>query len=172
VAPQLEPDLLIWSRRRDDGHGGQRAVAEQITLCQASLGHPVVVALPPLSTFDPQAFGRSEKERAELEQLLRHRRIPVMDLTPVLAAAQKGRGEVLVQEGGRYKVIDQEDGDRVLLEAAATERGLPLEIYQLFERDADVAEALYFDGAHPNAEGFVVYAQALADLVEPYIPAR
>jgi lysophospholipase L1-like esterase len=171
VAPQLETDLLIWSRRRDDGYGGQRGVADQIMQCQGGLRRPVVVALPPLSTFDPLAFERSEDERAEMERLLRHRGIPVIDLTPVLAAAQKGRGEVLVHEGGRFKVIDQEADDRVLLEAAATERGLPAEIYQLFERDADVAEALFFDGAHPNAEGFVVYARAVADLVEPFLPA-
>ncbi len=167
-APTLDPDLLLWTRRPPPGAGAVPGFAREVAGCQLALGAPVVVVLSPLSTFDRRS-ARSAEEAREVASALQPHGIAVHDLTPALLAAQEGRGEVLVEREGRLQVVDQDSG-RVWLDLPAPGRGrLPEEIYALFEREPDVREALFFDGAHPNAEGFAVMAEQVAEWVSPMI---
>ena len=87
---------------------------------------------------------------------------------PALREAGAGRGEVLIQQGQKLAVFDQ-DTKRTWLAASPTPHDLPQEIYALFESEPSVREALFFDDGHPDAEGFKVFAQALVPVVEPLL---
>ncbi|MFN7146386.1 MAG: SGNH/GDSL hydrolase family protein [Myxococcota bacterium] len=161
-AGKLGVDLLLWTRRPPGG--GFDDYATQVTRCATALRVPAIVLLPPVSTFDLHGSGVYRQEQEELSRRLAPRGIPVVDLTDTFRAAREGRGEVLERRGDTLAVVDQETG-RVWLEAAVPQRDLPAEVYTLFEREPDVREALMFDEGHPDAEGFVVFGRAVADLV-------
>ena len=95
----------------------------------------------------------------------------LLDAAPLIAEAQQGRGEVYVEEEGADRVIDQESGE-VWLSGEAPREGLADEVYTLFEEESAVEEALFFDGAHPNAEAFERIAAWLAPQVLPLLPAE
>ena len=93
----------------------------------------------------------------------------VVELTEAFREAQAGRGEILRTEAGLHQVVDQETG-RVWLEVpvpAVGDRRAPGttmddSVYALFESEPEVREALFFDEGHPDAAGFVVFAEAVA----------
>ena len=128
-----------------------------------------MVILSPLSTFDRRSAD-SARETDALKQRLEPI-IPVHDLTPVLHAAQEGEGEILIERQGTLTVFDQESGE-TWLEVPAPRQGLPSTLYDLFENQPEVEEYLFFDGAHPNAEGFDVFAKHVATLVQPLLDSR
>ena len=75
---------------------------------------------------------------------------------------------MLIQRNGKLAVLDQESG-KTWLEAPPSSHDLPAEIYALFEQQAEVREALFFDEGHPDAAGFKVFAEALVPVVEPLL---
>ena len=77
------------------------------------------------------------------------------------------RGEDLVVGEGKLSVVDLESGNNWLTVDAPADGRLPASVGALFEREPEVAEALMYDGGHPNAEGSVVVARLIADLLEP-----
>ena len=97
----------------------------------------------------------------------------VLELTDAFHAAQAGRGEILRHHDGKHQVVDQETG-RVWLEAPVpsdSNEGRPSAamsdaVYALFESEAEVREALFFDEGHPDAEGFQVFAETVAEAWE------
>jgi hypothetical protein len=168
IAPGLQPDLLLWTRRPEGNdpppHAGYVAA---VLDCAAAIGVPVVAVLPPIASFDPHGREVWQAEGAALEAALTPRGVRVVELTPALDAARGNRGEVLAWRDGAWAVVDQETG-RVWRTAPRSPRpGVPPTLLALFEEEPSVREALFFDDGHPDEEGFRVFAEALADAIEP-----
>ena len=81
----------------------------------------------------------------------------MMDLTEVFHEKMPKRGVYLKQEGNRQILLDQESGS-IVVEATATQ-GLAQIISQQFELDHNIKEPLFFDGGHPDSEGFILFAE-------------
>ncbi len=170
IAPALEPDMVIWTRRPPHyGPSPAQDFVKAIQSCGHATGAQMVAVLPPISSFDLRGRRAWREEEAALKQLLDVRGVPVIELTPHFRQAQRGRGEVLELRGGEVAVIDQESGEELLV-APVTQGELPAAVYQLFEDEPEVREALFFDQGHPDAEGFALFAAVVADAIEGALP--
>jgi lysophospholipase L1-like esterase len=165
MAPSYGASGVLFCRRPDfqrpsPFEGYARAVLDS----QAALpGARFHVLLPPVSRFDPFGTISAPTEQRQLAEQLPA--TPVLDLTTAFRDTQGPHGCTLVQGGGRMKVVRMETNE-TLLDAPAAEHDLPQEIYALFERDASVREALFFDSGHPDATGQELFARVVADAVE------
>ena len=168
---KLDVDLLLWNRRPAPAPGLVDRYVDHLRICMQALRAPAIVLLHPLSTFDAKAQRGHAKEVAAVRARLDPQQIPFFDAHPLIAAAQQGRGEIYVEEDGEYRVIDQETGE-VWLSGEAPREGLADAVYTLFEEESAVEEALFFDGAHPNAEAFERIADWLAPQLLPLLPAE
>ena len=160
-APALDVDLVLYCRRPDGREPDPAAhLAAALRRLQEGLGStPVALILPPLSTFDPRGLASDPSERAALRAALPT--LPMFDLTPIFRAALPKPGVILQIEADHQRVL-REPGDQVLLELDAPPSGLAEQITALFEADPTIKEPLFFDGGHPDAEGFSLFADALA----------
>ena len=92
-----------------------------------------------------------------------------LDLTPAFraaipqaAVAQSGQGVVLETTKNTQKVVRVSD-KKVLLEATpADPLHLADDVVAWLDAHPDHAEPLMFDGAHPDAAGFVVFSEQVA----------
>ena len=169
VAPTLGIDVLLWTRRPSGFDvPPYPEYRDALLQCAKVLDAKAVAVLPPISTFDAHGSEVWEQESRALTQELEPRGVVVVELTPAFRAAQAGRGEVLVQAPNQVQVLDQESG-KIWLTAPPKAPDLDPSIYALFEEEDDVREALFFDSGHPDAEGFRVFAAAVADAVEPLL---
>lgn len=169
LAPALEPDVVVWTRRPPHyGPTPAQDFVKAIQSCGRSTGAQMVAVLPPISTFDLRGLRAWQDEEAALKKLLDVRGVPVVELTPHFRQAQEGRGAVLEVRDRQVAVIDQESGEELLV-AAFNNQELPPEVYQLFEDDRGVREALFFDQGHPDEEGFTLFAAVVADAVAPLL---
>jgi hypothetical protein len=167
-AVEMDPDLIIWTRRvHQRGPNPHATYNRAVQACKKATGAPIIVALPPVSTFDLKGSEQWSAEYARMKTDLGDVASAVIELTPIFRAAQAGRGVVLETRGLKLAVVDQTHGIPII-EVPPISRDLPAEIYALFERDSTVREALFFDDGHPDAEGFKVFAEAL---VEPVMAA-
>lgn len=160
----LQPDLVLFTRRPDHGVPDpwgdfQRAVRQ---VQQAARPAPVAVVMPPVSTFDPRGARGWEEERRRVAELVAP--VPVLDLTPAFRKALPRPGVVLEQHGGRQQVV-RLPGAEVVVDVAAPADGLAPQVVAAFEADPDLAEPLFFDGGHPDAAGFVLFADAVAEFI-------
>ena len=125
---------------------------------------PVAVILPPISTFDLRGNQQRPEELRRLKQNLKT--IPWLDLTPAFRAALPKSGVTLSIQGATQQMVDRQN-DTVLVEATAQKSGsLAPEIVSALEHNHDLKEPLMFDGAHPDAEGFVVFAETVAEFIK------
>ena len=69
--------------------------ARAVQRCKNATGAEMIVALPPVSTFDVKGSRIWETERNHLAAAIGKGAGVVMDLTPHFRKAQKGRGEML-----------------------------------------------------------------------------
>ena len=161
AGPSLELDGVVLAERIEAGQTAQsyaRLVRNAMfALPQAKL----MVALPPISRFDP--FGRSirEQEHADLRRAF-DRRTTVIDLTDHLWAAQTETGVDLEIDGVDYTMLRRDTGE-VLYEWGHQGRTLPSEVYALFDNDESIKEPLFFDAGHPDAEGFHPFADGVVE---------
>ena len=124
---------------------------------------PVAVILPPISTFDLRGNQQRPEELRQLKQRLSD--IPWLDLTPAFRAALPKSGVTLSTQGATQQMVDRQS-DTVLVKATTQKSGsLAPEIVSALEDNHDLKEPLMFDGAHPDAEGFVVFAEAVAEFI-------
>jgi lysophospholipase L1-like esterase len=165
MAPAYGAKGVIFCRRPDFRMPNPfEGYARSVSQCRLALPDArFFILLPPISRFDPFGTSQGPTERQQLASLLPD--LPVLDLTDSFRKAQGDRGCTLVQEGGRMKVVRLETGE-TLVDAAAAERDLPQEFYDLFERDHTVRESLFFDSGHPNAPGHEIFAGLVADAIE------
>lgn len=170
---ELSPDLVVFARRPDHGSPDPwGSYQRSVRGIQRAIGPvPLVVILPPVSTFDAMGAPAWQAERDRVRRMLPG--VPVLDLTEAFRAALPRPGVVLdLDTPGMQRVISLPEGETVL-EAAAPERGLAPEVVALFEGDDDLYEPLFFDGGHPTSEGFEVFNAALvAFLQEQGLPRR
>lgn len=171
--PGLEPELVLFTRRphhgvpdpyRDYGQALQR-------VRRAAGGAAVAVILPPVSTFDVMGNRERERELREVRRLAGD--LPVLELTEAFRAALPLPGVILEQAGTSQRVLELPAG-RLLVEAPAPPRGLAPEVVALFEGDPDIAEPLFFDGGHPDAPGFRIFADEVARFLreQGLVPGR
>ncbi|MEC7949061.1 MAG: hypothetical protein VX265_15940 [Myxococcota bacterium] len=172
-AASLAADLVIFARRPDfstpDPWGSYQRSVEIVQRAVAPA--PVLVALPPVSTFDTMGAPRWQQERQRIVRMLP--RIPVLDLTEAFRSALPRPGVVLdLDTPGKQRVMAL-PGDTLLLEVDAPGRGLAPEIVEMFESTEDLYEPLFFDGGHPTSEGFEVFNAALVAFIkEQGLPSR
>jgi hypothetical protein len=164
VGPTLGLDGVLICRRPYPGAGDPSQIyGETVRAVRAALPRAhVVVLLPPVSQFDPHGTRVWRQEESGL--LARLQGTPLLELTPVMRAAQGQRGCRIEVMDGVVTVIRGETGER-LLTGATTEFGLPPEVYALLEADASVREALFFDDGHPDRDGFAALVPAIADRI-------
>lgn len=166
-ARRLEVDRILWVRRVPPPHmGGARSVAEGLQTCASVVSQRPLFLLPPISRFDLHGRQEGAREGGEVTALLGPDWV-AHDLTEPFRAAQGARGEDLTFEGEMLSVVDLESGNTWLTVPASPQGHLPAAVSELFEREPTVAEALMYDGGHPDAEGSIVMARLIADLVEP-----
>lgn len=122
-----------------------------------------MVALPPISRFDIRGRSNVLAERDELTA--RMRGIRILDLTQAVWDAQpQDRGhDLAIEGGGTLIVFERATGVELFRGPQTTQGGLSEGIYRLFEENLDVYEPLMFDAGHPDAEGFIPFAQAIGD---------
>ena len=172
-AAALAPDLVVFARRPDHGSpdpwNGYRRSVQAVQL--AIRPTPLVVILPPVSTFDIKGASGWQAERDRVRGMLPG--VPVLDLTEAFRTALPRPGVVLdMSTPGRQRVL-RLPGAELALEATSPDHGLAPEVVALFESDEDLYEPLFFDGGHPTAEGFEVFNAALvAFLREQGLPQR
>ena len=159
VGPQLDLDMLIWARRGMDS--GTGVFRQHVERCQSALGIPVLVVLHPTSGFDLRALREADREAADLDRVLSN---PVLDLNPLFRQQAAGRGHRLTVVGDEASLLDP--SGQVLASGPRVGDELPAAIYEAFEDDTNIAEALFFDGAHPDVEGNALYATAVADFIQ------
>jgi hypothetical protein len=169
IAPTLQPDVILWTRRPNHQSPAPiQGYAQAVRACQQATGAKILVILPPISTFDLRGNQAWSGERDALSQQLQPAGIGVLELTDIFRKAQAGRGEVLVDQGSQVAVVDQETG-KTWMTAPKAPHDLHPTIYALFEKEPSVREALFFDEGHPDAAGFTVFAQAVAEAVTPLL---
>ena len=162
---QLKPDLVLFTRRPDWGTPNpyqdfQNAVRKVV---QSVPDARVAVVMPPVSTFDPMGAKQHAEEYKRVRQMLGG--TPVLDLTEAFRKALPQPGYIMTLQKGLQRMQDAETG-AVLVEAAAPSHGLATAIVDAFESDNSVREPLFFDGGHPDAEGFELFAREVADWIK------
>ena len=159
----LEPDIILFARRPDWSNPNafqsfQSSIQSiQKSFPQAKLG----LILPPVSTFDPNGVQQAPRERAEIKRRLPN--LPMIDLTPVFLNNMPSKGFKLNLQDGLQTMLSRKDGS--VLAQGSAERGLATEIIQAFEADQSVQEPLFFDGGHPDAEGFILFSDQIAQWI-------
>lgn len=163
IAPSLEPDIVVLVRRPP--RQGAAQVSQMISQCERATGATAFQVLPPVSSFDLRGQLDVRRSAQHFRQLVESG--AVVDLNPVFEAAREGRGETLVARAGELHVVDQETGETWLSVPEPAKGGdIPAAVGQLFDREPEVREALIFDGGHPDAEGSVVFGEALVAAIE------
>lgn len=160
VGTQLELDLLVWARR--GGESGTGIYRQHLLACQRVLDIPVVVVLHPTSAFDLKALREADREAQDLARLLVG--VPLLDLNPLFRERVGGREHSLLLEGPRASLLSPSGA--VVASGQVQGDELPQAIYQAFEEDSSIREALFIDGAHADVEGNLLYASGVADFLE------
>lgn len=160
-APELEPDIIIWTRRvHQQGPNPHGTYNQGVKACKKGTGADIIVALPPVSTFDVRGSQNWANEHKRIESDLGSTASAIVELTPIFRNAQAGRGVALETRGLKLAVVDQKTGNPII-EVPPQHRDLPNEIYALFENNPQFREPLFFDDGHPDEDGFKVFAEAL-----------
>ena len=80
----------------------------------------------------------------------------MLDLTTSFHKNMPQSGVYLKQEGNRQIMINRQDGS---IRMEATHKGgLSPVLSAAFDKDHSIKEPLFFDGGHPDKEGFILFA--------------
>ena len=167
IAPRYGVSGVVFSRRvAFNGPHPIQGYADAVRTGQRGLPNArFQIILPPISRFDAGSLTANPAgEGGLIRQQLPD--IPLLDLTDTFRAAQGERGFGLKATAtGKLALVNLSSGE-VLVEATADGRDLPWAICEALDEDDSLREPLMFDTGHPDAEGFVVYARAVADQLE------
>ncbi len=184
---RLDPDLILFNVRpayRDPQGSAQVLVQGVDVLKRAAPQARIGVVMPPLSTFDlqtpdilmeyPQLGWGGEGDgqpAAEADARATARAlspIPLLDLTPAFRDAQfryQPAGDevaVLLQRSRSRQRLVRLPSRTLLVEAPAARDGIAHQILRAFDADASLHEPLFYDGGHPDADGYALYAREVA----------
>ena len=163
---QSNPDLILIAMRPNWMMPGpiERYVQTMKSIQDEVRPIPIGIILPPIASFDPTGRQRSENEVRQIRRRLPQ--IPILDLTPVFEANMPANGVQLKMNQSEQLVVDRASGAVVVRGVAPTpgpdQPSLAPEIIALFEENTDIREPLFFDGGHPDKDGFVVFATEVA----------
>ncbi len=124
---------------------------------------------PTFSTFF--GFDDGLLYNAALVEVADERGIAYLDTTTAFREVEAREGLTLELDDGVQRVVQHgPGGDDVLLKVRYTDEAnqqrVAPEVYELFDRDHDVAQKLFIDGNHPNVEGHQLLAELLADALD------
>ncbi len=119
----------------------------------------LAIILPPISTFDPLGVRESANEAKQLRDALQGR--PILELTDAFRERQKGPGVVMETDGSTQRMVRLPNRELVA-EGSGSGDHLAPEIIAAFEEDHTLVEPLFFDGGHPDAKGYKLFAEQVA----------
>ena len=161
----LQPDLILLARRPD--HNIQNpydAFQNAITAIVNMNIAPVGLILPPLSTFDVRGNKDLQRETSEIAKRIT---IPMLELTAVFRNHSEQSGVVLQERANLQEMINIRDRTIIAVGQAPQLRPgispLASEIVDAFEQYPSLKEPLFFDGGHPDKQGFVLFSKEVAD---------
>ena len=159
----VKPDLVLlamrpnWMTPNALQSYAQTAKKLQANVKPAKFG----LILPPLASFDPKGRAQEKQELASIKRSIG--KIPLLDLTPIFDQNLPNTGVKLVQEGSLQKMVSRTDGTIITQgQRPQPPQALAAEIIKEFEENLTTKEPLFFDGGHPDAEGFVIFSEALS----------
>ena len=160
-ARRLDADLVLFCQRPEPGPDGPSDgwATELKGMVRAVAPIKVGVVLPPVGTFDP--IGSRVWKVGSYVAKEKLAPLPVLELTGVFRAALPlpgVRGELTPE----VQRVLRMPGGEVLLSASAPAEGLAAEVIALFENDPKIREPLFFDGGHPDEQGYELFARTVA----------
>ena len=161
---ELRPDLVLVARRPDWMEPNPlNNYRDALNRIQRSAGQAQVgLILPPISSFDVK--GRS-MAKYELEEISKRWKGPLLDLTATFEQKKGTSGVDLKLVAGEQILIDRtSNSELVRCKSPPDIPGTPslcAEIVSTFESDSSIKEPLFFDGGHPDKEGFAHFAKAV-----------
>ena len=162
-------ETVLFARRIDWGQPNPwesyfKAIQDSIN---ATANAKFVLVLPPISTFDPRGLLNQKEELQKLKK--RFPDLPILELTPAFRKAAPPKGIRLAIEGPEQRLIDNQSNQTILsAKSPPIQPGSPAlasEITDYFEAHPSISEPLFFDGGHPTAEGFQVFASEVHDFL-------
>lgn len=168
-ARTLDADLVLftWGPAADDDNL-KRYLRRMKRTVRAIAPVKMGWVIPPAGTFDPLAVVNARDLYPRVPRMAPF--IPVFDTTPAFAAARRRTGVVGDFTNGRHRMIRLSD-NKVLVDVKEPpvhpEYGVLLApaILAAFESSPAIKEPLFFDQGHPDAQGFTVFAKAVASWV-------
>lgn len=164
----LEPDIVLIAMRPNwMSPNPLQSYVQTMQRIQRKLqknGIQFGLILPPLASFDPMGRSNNSRELQLIQQQLKE--VPLLDLTPIFDANLPNKGVYLRIENGVQQMVER-TSDVILAEGSQPKppQSLANEIVAYFENHPDVQEPLFFDGGHPDAEGFVLFGEAVASWI-------
>jgi hypothetical protein len=152
LAAQLKPDLVVLAKRPRPGSDDVRHLCEGARRLGSTRS---AIVFHPVSTFDVGETGASPPVPPDCAA-------PTLDLTAAFRAALPLPGVVLERQGAEQVVLRLPARTELLRVRPKDPRQLADEVVQAFEADRSVNEPLFYDGGHPDAAGFVLYADTVA----------
>ena len=164
-ARRLDADLVLFAQRPEPGPDGpgDNWAAELSGAAAHIAPIKMGVVLPPVGTFDPVGSRIWQTEQRVATKKLAP--LPVLELTGIFRAALPLPG-VRGDLGQHVQRVLRMPGGEVLLSVPAPADGLSPKIIELFENDAKIREPLFFDGGHPDEQGYRLFAVAVARWVK------
>lgn len=162
----VQPDLVLLAMRPNwMTPNAIQGYAHTATKLQARvLPAPFGLILPPLASFDPKGRAQEQQELASIRRSIG--KIPLLDLTAIFDQKLPNTGVTLVQEGTLQKMVSRKDGTIITQgQTPPPPQSLATEIIQEFEQNSKLKEPLFFDGGHPDAEGFAIFSEALGSWI-------
>ncbi len=161
-ARRLDADLVLFTQRPEPGPEGPSDgwAAELKGVAAAIAPIKMGVIFPPVGTFDPVGSRVWKIEQrvgtAKLAPL------PVLELTGIFRAALPLPG-VRGELSPRLQKVLRMPGGQVLLSTPAPDGDrLAQKIIDLFDNDPKIREPLFFDGGHPDEQGYRLFAKEVA----------
>ncbi len=197
VAPDFEPDLVLWVRRPEGlDQPPYDEYIGRVLSCREALGVPALLVLTPMGTFD-WGYPQVSEEAMILQEACDRAGLPLLALNPLFEEAARGRGYALSREGDVYLLVNQATGELRQAFSADAPVGdalhqappqyhsvipaplpdahfhpppeLPAAFYALLDRDHSIVEPLFVDGSHLSVEGGAVMASGVAEALEPML---
>jgi len=160
-ARTIDADVVVfsarpnWSMPRPFEDYRNAVMAAESAVSPAKL----MIVLPPVSTFDPLGTREKDREVQGLRNVLGAR--PFLELTDAFWAAQTAPGVVMETEGSLQRMV-RLPGRTVVAQGHAEGDRLASELVAALESDPGLVEPMFFDGGHPDEQGYRLFATEVA----------